>query len=53
MHVISREIPYKLFLFRAGKTLAILQKNNFQFKIDRLQIIVVAKKYLRVPTVHQ
>ena len=31
MHVISREIPYKLYLFRAGMTLTILQKNNFQY----------------------
>ena len=26
MHIVSREIPYKLFLFRGGMTLAILQK---------------------------
>ena len=31
MHIASREIPYKLFLFRARMTLAILQKNNFQY----------------------
>jgi len=32
---------------------SILLQNAIQFKVDRLQIIVVAKKYLRVPTVHQ
>ena len=33
MHIISREIPYKLFLFRAGMTLHLAEKRIFNTKV--------------------